>query len=151
MELLFKATIAYEILYYICITLIKISILLFYYRLFGVGKAFKNTVFVALAVVICWCIAIVLGTIFQCTPVEASWIRPYPDGRCINNNSFLLGISISNVIIDCAILVLPAPPIWSLNLSVRRRIALTAIFLIGALYVSNFFPSLRVTLKSTSN
>ena len=132
-DLILKATFAYEILYYICVTLIKVSILLFYYRIFGVGKTFKRTVYVALGVVVAWCIAIVLGSIFQCTPVQAAWIRPFPHSKCINNNGALLGVAISNVVIDCGILILPVPSIWNLNLSVRRKIALTAIFLIGAL------------------
>ena len=128
-----KTTVAYEILYCVCVTLIKISILLFYYRLFGVNKVFKYTCYVAFAVVTCWSIAIVFSNIFQCVPVEAAWIRPYPHSKCINNNASLLGTAITNVLLDVIILVLPMAPVWSLSLTVRQKITLTAIFLLGAL------------------
>ncbi|KAM0795686.1 hypothetical protein BDR22DRAFT_893930 [Usnea florida] len=130
--LLFKTTVAYEILYCVCITLVKISILLFYYRLFGVRKAFKYTCHVLLALVTCWCVAFVLANIFQCIPVEAAWIRPYPHSKCINNNASLLGTAVTNVFLDVVILVLPMVPVWSLSLTVRQKITLTAIFLLGA-------------------
>ncbi|KAF6218804.1 hypothetical protein HO133_005347 [Letharia lupina] len=130
--LLFKTTVAYEILYCVCVTLIKISILLFYYRLFGVRKAFKYTCYALLALVTCWCIAIVFSNIFQCIPVEAAWIRPYPHSKCINNNASLLGTAVTNVFLDIVILVLPMVPVWSLSLTVRQKVTLTAIFLLGA-------------------
>ena len=118
-----------------CITLIKVSILLFYYRLFGVRKQFKITLFVVLGLVCAWCIAIVLIDIFQCVPVQAAWIRPYPNSRCIDNNASLLGTAVTNVILDIAILVLPLSPIWNLALTIRQKVTLSAIFFVGALYV----------------
>lgn len=133
--LLLKTTIAYQVLYSICITLVKVSILLFYYRIFGVRKAFRKIIIGALVLVTCWCIAIVLLNILQCIPVQAAWIRPYPHSKCINNNTSLLGTAITNVVIDLGILILPIEPIWRLNLTLRKKLALTAIFCIGALYV----------------
>ncbi|CAD6589656.1 MAG: hypothetical protein ASARMPREDX12_003920 [Alectoria sarmentosa] len=130
--ILFKTTVAYDIFYCVCVTLTKISILLFYYRLFGVNKNFKYACYVVLTLVTCWCIAIVLTVLFQCIPVEAAWIRPYPHSKCINSNASLLGTAITNVILDIVILVLPMVPIWSLSLTVRQKVTLTAIFLLGA-------------------
>ncbi|KAL9125036.1 MAG: hypothetical protein Q9217_005706 [Psora testacea] len=131
-DMLFKTTIAYQILYCVCVSLIKISILLFYYRLFGVRKQFKITVFVVLGLVCAWCIAIVLLDVFQCVPVKAAWIRPYPHSKCIDNNATMLGTAITNVVLDLTILVLPLTPIWNLALTFRQKISLTAIFLLGA-------------------
>ncbi|KAK4695498.1 hypothetical protein P7C71_g2266, partial [Lecanoromycetidae sp. Uapishka_2] len=126
------AIIASLVLYTICITLVKLSILLFYYRLFGVRKTFRRVIVAALALVITWCIAIVLLNILQCIPIQAAWIRPYPHSKCLNNNTSLLGTAITNVVIDLAILVLPIEPIWRLNLTLRKKLALTTIFCIGA-------------------
>ena len=131
-----KTTVAYGILYCLCVSLIKISILLFYYRLFGVRKAFKYTCYLVLALVICWSIAIVFSNLFQCIPVKAAWIRPYPHSKCINNNASLLGTAVTNVLLDVVILILPMAPVWSLSLTIRQKVTLTAIFLLGALYVS---------------
>ena len=133
-----QTTVAYQILYCICISLIKISILLFYYRLFGVRKQFKITVFVVLAAVCAWCVAIVLVDLFQCVPVKAAWIRPYPHSKCMDNNASLLGTAITNVVLDFTILVLPLAPIWSLALTMRQKMTLSAIFLLGVLYVILF-------------
>lgn len=148
--LLLKTTIAYQVLYSICITLVKISILLFYYRLFGVRKTFKKVIVCALALVTCWCVAIVLLNILQCIPIQAAWIRSYPHSKCINNNASLLGTAITNVVIDLAILGLPLEPIWRLNLTLRKKLALTAIFCIGALYVpgNSVYESELTTCRS---
>ena len=101
-------------------------------------KAFKYTCHLLLALVTAWCIAFVLANIFQCIPVEAAWIRPYPHCKCVNNNASLLGTAVTNVFFDVVILVLPMVPVWSLSLTVRQKVTLTAIFLLGALYVYAF-------------
>ena len=129
-----QMTVAYQILYNICITLVKISILLFYRRIFGTTKQFRTSVYVLIACACLWCIAVEISTISYCVPVVPTWQSRKPS-KCFNDRTALLGSSITNVLIDFAILILPLSPIWSLALTVRQKTQLTAIFLLGGLQV----------------
>ncbi|KAG8528432.1 uncharacterized protein KY384_007350 [Bacidia gigantensis] len=135
-NLVYRTTIAYQVLYAVCITLIKISILLFYHRIFGVSRSFRLANWIVLGLVCAWCVATSLVNIFQCIPIKAAWERTIHDSSCINNNASLLGTAITNVLLDFAILVLPITPIWNLALTVRQKLTLTAIFLLGGFIVA---------------
>lgn len=62
-----------------------------------------------------------------------------PDIRhyCTDNNSYYVLTSTFNVTLDFGILVLPLSIVWTLKLSRRPKIGLSAIFILGDLYVSN--------------
>ena len=143
---------AYEILYFVWVSLIKTSILLFYYRLLGVRKALKYACYVVFTRVIAGLSPFVLSSIFQCIPIEATWIRPYPHSKCIESNASLLETAITNVLLDFVILFQPMAPVRCLSLTVRKTLILTATFLLGALQVSNSInlvlsPSFNLTLR----
>lgn len=79
-----------------------------------------------------------LITIFQCQPVSDFWDRFSPAAKgpfhCgVNVNQFFDGNSIPNIITDAAILVLPIPFIWKLQLPKAQKLALTSIFILGVL------------------
>ena len=46
------------------------------------------------------------------------------------------GMAISSVILDVLILVMPLPLIWRLQMSVKDKVAVSGIFLLGSLFVS---------------
>ena len=74
-------------------------------------------------------------TIFEiilCTPREKIW-NPLLDGHCFNVYATFQSPAIFNVITDFAILVLPMPSVWKLQMSFRNKIAMTAIFGTGLL------------------
>ena len=56
---------SYEILYPFTIVSIKMSILLFYIRLFGVRNAFRYSVFAMMAATWAWGIAVFFATLFR--------------------------------------------------------------------------------------
>lgn len=53
--------------------------------------------------------------------------------HCIDIQSYLWGVVLSNLVIDLAILYLPLPMVWKLQLSIRQKLALTGMFLLGLL------------------
>lgn len=130
--------------YLVIISMTKTSILLFYYRLFGTPGArpgFRKLLHTTQALVLVWFIASVVPGIFRCHPLDDVW-KPFvvsaPDVRryCIDNDVYYLSTSTFNIALDFWILVLPLSIVWSLQLSGRRKIGLSAIFLLGGLYVS---------------
>ena len=122
-----------EILYGPLLTAIKSSILMLYLRLFGVRKAFRISIYVLETLVICWCLSIFFASIFQSSPPSYIWKQDMPNAHHINFPSYLLGLAIPNVVMDFAILVLPLSIVWQLQISRRRKMALSAIFLVGTL------------------
>lgn len=56
-------------------------------------------------------------------------------GTCIDIISFFVGISAINVCINFAILILPLPMIWTLDIERHHKLALSAVFMLGGLVV----------------
>ena len=68
----------------------------------------------------------------QCKPISYAWDAPLgAEGSCIN----LVGNNVANGAIlaaaDIAILILPMPTIWSLQVNLRQKIQVCAIFALG--------------------
>ena len=121
-----------EIIYMIAMASIKISILLFYYRLFNSDPRFRIAVWVMATVVMCWYLTSTLIAIFQCSPIPYNWDRTIPGGQCIRTDTLWIGNSVSNLITDVAILCLPLPIIWRMDVTPRQKIAISGMFLLGA-------------------
>ncbi|KAG4440608.1 hypothetical protein IFR05_003925 [Cadophora sp. M221] len=100
-----KSLIAFECLYVTCICLTKISLLLMYLRIFPV-RSIKIGAYILGALSISWCIAIIMVSIFQCTPIERTW-NPTIPGHCINLKASFIGNAIPNILTDVVILALP--------------------------------------------
>ena len=135
-----------EILYPLLVTAIKCSILTLYLRLFGVRPLFRKVIYVMFALVVGWCIAVVFAAIFQASPPSVLWttnLKDMPKGaHHIDFAAYLVGSAVPNVVMDFAILLLPMSIVWQLQICMSRKMALSAVFAVGALYVS--FPSVKV-------
>ena len=77
-------------------------------------------------------LACFLSFIFTCWPRERIW-NPMAPGRCMKTESFMLASVIANVISDVAILVLPLASVMSLQMPLKRKIGVSAIFATGIL------------------
>ena len=127
---------AAEIIYQLAMTCIKLAILLFYYRLFKVNTRFIIALWVTATVTLCWYFTSTFVIIFQCFPVNYLWNRKIQGGQCIPQKALWIGSSVTSLLTDVAILCLPMPMIWNMRASRNQKIALSAVFLLGALYVS---------------
>ena len=57
------------------------------------------------------------------------------DGFCIDYGKVTLVVGVLNIIIDFAMLLCPLPELWKLQMPKSRKIGVSAIFVLGALYV----------------
>ena len=77
---------------------------------------------------------VVLVVAFQCHPVKYVWNKdPSIDGTCINQWLFFVVGSVPNVATDFAILILPMPAVWALNMGTAQKISVIGILLLGSL------------------
>ena len=125
------------ILYPLIIGFAKCSILCFYIRLFGPHRPFRHFCYGILACIVAWSIAVFFPTLFLCgVPVSNAWNLGGPGLTCIDKENFFLASTVLDAAFDVIILVAPLRPIWKLNLSARKKLAITGAFLLGARYVS---------------
>lgn len=97
--------------------LIKLSVLFFYRRIFR-GRAFDILNWILITLVVLWTLGFFLVQVFDCrTHFFTNW-GPVKDlEKCLNPFNQLFAYSISDVIIDVFILVLPVPLVSIVNLS----------------------------------
>ncbi|GAB1314742.1 PTH11-type G-protein coupled receptor protein [Madurella fahalii] len=127
--LMAKFLVVAEILYVFNLVWTKLSILLMYYRIFHVPY-FKKVAYGIAAFIIAWVICITFLFIFICIPVEKLW---YPDlpGHCIDQVGTWIANAASTILSDIAILVLPIPQVWKLQLRRPEKVGITVAFCLG--------------------
>jgi hypothetical protein len=87
-----------------------------------------------LAYTIAWGISTWFVNLTVCTPIAFYYDRTIPGGHCKNQVvSGTINAALS-LVGDIAILALPLPMVWNLQINMRRKIALCGIFLLGSLY-----------------
>jgi hypothetical protein len=126
-----KFLVVAEVLYVYNLVWTKISILLMYYRIFHFPY-FKRWAYGIGAFIIAWVITITFLFIFICVPVEKLWYPELP-GRCINQVGTWIANAASTITSDLVILLLPLPQVWSLQLRVTEKLAVTVAFSLGFL------------------
>lgn len=114
------------------LTCIKLSILLFYLRLFP-SRKFAYWAYANMAYTVCWGIASWIVNLNTCHPIAYFYDKTIPNGYC--NNQAISGTINGSLSLfgDVCILVLPIPMVWGLQINLRRRLALLGIFLLGTL------------------
>ncbi|CAO1599702.1 hypothetical protein XANCAGTX0491_003418 [Xanthoria calcicola] len=129
-----KVTYAFQFLMSASMIFIKLSILLFYRRLFPRENTTARwrtchwslcIASVGVGVIQCF------GIAFQCTPVAYFWDRTIPGGHCINMMAFFRFANIANLLTDILILAMPIPIVWSLRLDRQKKFGVCGLFLLG--------------------
>ncbi len=126
------------IFYVFTVTLVRISILLLYRRIFDI-RSFRIVTTVLTAACVVWGISICAANVFQCHKVTDAFkpeVVGALDGRCINLQAMFYGTLGTGFTLDLVILILPFQQIWSLRLERRQKLELTAILSLGGLYVT---------------
>ena len=132
MALFPKLNYAYNILNLSCYPLIKLSILFLYLRIF-ISTKFRIFCWGGVVFVASMLVANTLVGIFACSPVKAFYDMTITDKRCINDVHFYWATAILNVVTDLYILILPMPIVWKIQTTLRRKIAISLIFILGGL------------------
>ncbi|KAL3440935.1 hypothetical protein BJX65DRAFT_314333 [Aspergillus insuetus] len=93
---------------------------------------------------ICWALARIFGTskAIALGAESSSGSRPPVPGHCGNQNTAFASVTIVNLAINLAILILPIRPLLRLELPLANRLALLAIFSMGI--VTMIFAGIRL-------
>ncbi|KAK6219649.1 integral membrane family protein [Colletotrichum tabaci] len=112
---------------------IKLSIGFFLLRLSN-SKLYNWIIYVSLAVVAVWSVAIFFWNIFQCSPIEAQWDYAIPDSKCVSPDAVVAAaysISVMTILSDWLYALLPIPMIWSVKMTKQAKATVIVILGLG--------------------
>ncbi|KAF1956824.1 hypothetical protein CC80DRAFT_445548 [Byssothecium circinans] len=117
--------------YCTALTLIKISILMQYRRIFE-NRPMRIAVYATMAFVIANGIEADTTGLFTCIPPRAFWdVTIQPVSKCIDQYKLWYSNAALNIFSDLVIAVLPLRGLWKLQLPTRQRVVLMMILGIG--------------------
>jgi hypothetical protein len=124
-----------EILYLAELSLIKLSLSLFFVRIFP-GQILQKLLWATVIFNVVYGAAFVITAIFQCTPVSFFWtqyVEQHAAGKCININAFGWANAAISVALDIWMLGVPLSQIPKLKLHWTKKIGVALMFVLGAL------------------
>ncbi|OCK81388.1 hypothetical protein K432DRAFT_351109 [Lepidopterella palustris CBS 459.81] len=121
-----------ESFYLSSLALTKISILLFYLRIFP-DRAFRRAVYITMAFCVGYILAFIPLTIFQCRPINLAWTRwdGEHSGTCVNLNAEGWTSAAFNIALDVTTIVLPLRQLSTLKMSRRKKVGIMFMFMLG--------------------
>lgn len=122
------------------ISLIKISALTLYARVFNSKRSFRITLWALGALITIWWIVLLVVPWTFCHPARKT-IDPLIKGTCREGSSWYLATALINALLDMVILILPMPLIWKLRINFRKKILVSVAFVFG--YSSAFLSFAR--------
>lgn len=113
---------------------IKAAILLEWTRIFvptGTRNAFWWTCHILAVSLGMLFVAGIAATFMECTPYEAIWDFRVADKHCYDKHKLEISSAALHFTYDLIILILPQKVIWSLQMSVKQKLGVAAIFSVG--------------------
>ena len=111
----------------------KMSILFLYLRIFSIEKVFRYCTWLVMFITFGYLFSNLGLQILTCQPIAKIWTPEIP-GHCITemNKPYYAYCSL-NFITDLLIFALPLPMVWRLKLSLKEKVEVSAIFMLGSL------------------
>lgn len=123
-----------EILYFAVLTVLKVSILFFYLRIFPDAKV-RRVLWTTQALNGLSGLAFIIAAIFQCSPISYFWTNwdGEHEGKCINIHALVWANAIASIVFDICILAIPLSQLHKLNLHWKRKVGVALMFIVGTL------------------
>ncbi|KAI0903109.1 hypothetical protein F4823DRAFT_629668 [Ustulina deusta] len=103
---------------------------------FHVSSAFRYQLFSSAGLVVGWWVGCTVATLTNCIPLEWSWINSLADPRyCFNYNIFWMASGACEIFLDALILTLPISVVIRLQFSLKQKLTVSGIFLLGGFVV----------------
>lgn len=121
-------------MYLSIIPLTKISICLFYLRVFP-ARPFRMMTYIVIGLNTGFLIAFVMISVLQCRPIKGAWLHWDGEGHYSCNNINAQGWSAAaiNMVLDLIVMALPLRELYRLNLSLRKKLFVMSMFSLGIL------------------
>ncbi|KAF3936263.1 hypothetical protein ABW19_dt0206526 [Dactylella cylindrospora] len=110
-----------QILFVLCTTATKLSILWFYLRL-SASPTFRLLVHLGMFFVSATGISFLFVIIFQCSPINSYWDLTLPKAKCIDESAANIANAVINSFSDFYVFMLPVRDMLGLRLPLRQRL-----------------------------
>lgn len=131
-----------------CLALLgfKVALLTSYLRIAGVVKLYRKIIFAAIAVCVINQLIFAIIISVSCIPVSLLFLLNLRNsnqvqvakqwdasikGKCIDEVPFYFALAGTSIGLDLVIIVLPLPVLWKLQLRLKQKIILAALFALG--------------------
>ncbi|KAI0179891.1 hypothetical protein GGR52DRAFT_568658 [Hypoxylon sp. FL1284] len=130
----FKLLYSYTFVYAGSVSFTKLSILLFYRRIFQRGtKWFHIRLGIALFLAISYPLCIWFIMAFVCKPPSQFWTQFLgTTAECVDINTAFMVLTVVNMINDIVVLMVPIPEILQLQMSGKKKLAVCGVMLLGS-------------------
>ncbi|KAJ0157986.1 hypothetical protein CTA2_12584 [Colletotrichum tanaceti] len=137
------AVYAAEIVYVFVLLLAKLSLVVFYLRIFTVPR-FRVAAYALIGFLVLGQIVIGFLTVFSCHPIELFWNRDIHTGGCLDVNRLAYANSALAIVQDLVILALPVAMLPGLQMSLGKKISVATVFSLGSVGFISTIVRLRV-------
>ncbi|KAH0429611.1 CFEM domain-containing protein [Colletotrichum camelliae] len=122
-----------EPMYFAQVTLLKMSLLFFYMRIFSHNKMCKKLIWGTVAFNAVFGLTFIFVAVFQCTPISFYWTKwdGETPGTCLDINAIAWANAGISIVLDFWMLALPLSQIKSLNLHWKKKIGVAMMFFVG--------------------
>ncbi|KAI0402488.1 hypothetical protein F4802DRAFT_370572 [Xylaria palmicola] len=120
------------ILYGTALTSIRLSVLLFYLRVFPTAIVRRGGYVLATAS-IAWFITTEVFNLARCKPITYMWNQSIADGRCVSAAAGIIVPAAFNVVVDACTVTLPVREVVKLKLWTEKRRKMIGVFVIGGI------------------
>jgi hypothetical protein len=119
-------------LYFLQVTLLKLSLIFFYVRVFP-SKEVQRILWGTVIFVVLWGFAFIITSIFQCQPINYFWLKwdGLHAGKCLDTNAIASSNAGISVALDFWILGIPLWQLSGLKLHWKKKIAVALMFCLG--------------------
>ena len=122
-----KLRVALSVIYSLACFFPRVVILVMYLQIFVSAKS-RYACWTLMTILTCYTLASIIVNLAQCIPLRSLW-DPSRKGDCIDEVLIYKVVRIPNPIIDLAMLILPLPVIWNLQMSRKQKTSVMATFL----------------------
>ncbi|KAL0935433.1 CFEM domain-containing protein [Colletotrichum truncatum] len=122
-----------EPMYFGQVTLLKMSLLFFYMRIFSHNKLCKKLIWGTIGFNAVFGITFIFVAVFQCSPISFYWTKWDLEhtGKCLDINAIAWANAGISIVLDFWMLALPLSQIRGLNLHWKKKIGVAMMFFVG--------------------
>lgn len=118
-----------------CIWFIKLSLFVLYLEIFGLLRWLRYLAFVGMIITGFFYFGSMVAFLALCSPrnghSQIAYITALASPQCLKSQPLSIITGAVGVISDLYLVILPLPAVWSLQLPLRRKIGVSAMFLTG--------------------
>lgn len=135
-----KIEYGFELLAILALGLIKLSVVFFCRRIFVVQSASRTSIitWIYVGALTVWTLVLLIGFAQGCHGnVAAEWgSNEVSEQYCTDGEYWEEGWAMSDFITDVFVICLPLPLVWHLHASLKKKIAISCVFLVGLIAVA---------------